>query len=510
MVAEKDVTSPMIKFFVAFLIVNFLICFYALCADYNFDEAMQKGIAQFRHENYDEALKIFKDLRTSYPDSSLAAYYLGLTYKRMENYVEACKHLEESLQMAPKIKGALMELIDTLYRLDKVDEAKKWIKVAEEEGIRPAQAAFLKGLTLIKSEEYQDAVKAFEDAKSLDKELTQSCDYQIGMAYLKMKKFDAARDIFKGIIVLDPNTDIAQYADKYVDAIDRKLEREKPLHLALKFAFEYDSNVVLKPNDTSFVTQIEKEHDTREVWDFNGDYTLRSPSNFLSLKTGYGLRFAKHNDFGRYDYLSNSFSVQPNIALERVLVTFPTNYIHTIVDEKNYVSQVSTGNMNNILLDKSLMAQLGILYKHKDYLRPPFGNEDRTGNELTGTSGLFWFFAGNEGVVSLRYSLNKDWTKGNNWEYWGNRFSGGALIPVWDKMKLNLQGDIFLQNFNNTNTIFDQRRCDQVYSLSSQLSYEIVKNVEVQFQYTYVNDRSNVGIYQYDRHIFSSAVQCKF
>ena len=49
------------------------------------EELLKEGIAQFRHESYDEALETFKRVKKLNPDLSLCEYYLGLTYKKMEN-----------------------------------------------------------------------------------------------------------------------------------------------------------------------------------------------------------------------------------------------------------------------------------------------------------------------------------------------------------------------------------------------------------------------------------------
>ena len=476
----------------------------------DFEERLKKGIYLFRHENYDEVLELFKEIRKSDPRSSLAAYYLGLTYKRLENYAEAKKHLEASLGMRPKIKGALIELIDILYRLDEIEEAKKWIRVAEEEGVRPAQAAFLKGLTLMKSKEYEEAIAAFQDAKSLNVELAQSANYQIGMAHLRLKRIREARDIFRDLIVLDPHTDIAAYAGQYIDAIERRMKREKPLHLTLRFAFEHDSNVLLKPSDTALVTQITDKEDTREVWDLKGDYTFKLPDSVLSLKTGYGLHISKQNDFGRYDTIGNNFSIQPNISLEKIRITFPVNYNHTIVNEKNYLSTIALGNVNNIVLGTSHMGQLGVIYKYKDYLRPSSGDEDRTGNELVGTCGFFWFFLENKGFLGIRYGYNKDWTEGENWEYSGHKATVSILLPFLEKFKFNVNGEVFLQNYDNTHTTYDKKREDLVYNASSSVSYEIIDNIELQFRYTYVNNQSNISLYEYTRQVISGGVQYKF
>ncbi len=474
------------------------------------DELIKQGIANYRAENYDEALAIFKKLREIKPASSLVAYYLGMTYKRLEDYVGAKAQLEASLNMRPKIKGALIELIDILYRLDEIEQAKEWIKVAEDEGVRPAQAAFLKGLTFLKNSEYEEAVSSFKDAKDLDPEFTQSADYQIGIAYLRLKRFSDARDVFKDLVVLDPHTDIAAYAERYVEAIERKIEREKPFHMSLRFAFEHDSNVLLKPSDTALVTGITDEDDTRQVLDLKGDYTFRSQDNIFSLKTGYGFQFSKQNDYGSYDVVSNNFNAQPSLSLGKMLMSFPVNYSHNIVDEKNYLSSVAAGNVNNFLLGDSFMGQLGMVYKYKDYLRPTLINEDRTGNELMGVAGLFWFFLKREGFLGIRYSGNKDWTDGDNWEYTGHKVTATFLLPFLEKFKLNVNGEIFLQDYDNTHTIFNVKREDEVYTISTSLSYEIIENVELQFRYIHIDNQSNIGLYDYDRDIISGAIQYKF
>jgi len=473
------------------------------------NEDIKQGIYQFRQENYDEALAILQEAMETYPDNPLAAYYLGLTYKRMEDYVAARKYLEASLHMTPKIKGALIELIDILYRLNYLDEAKKWISVAEEEGVRPAQAAFLKGLTLLKAGEYEESVNAFKDAKDLNKQLTVSADYQIGIAYLRQRKFNEAKRVFADIVDLDPHTDIATYAGRYVDAIDKRIESQRPLRLTLRCAFEYDSNVLLRPADTALVTEITDQDDTREVWDFKGEYTLRTEDNFLSFKAGYQATFSKQNDFGRYDVMSNTFSGQPAISFKKVLVTFPVNYSHSVVDEKNYVSIISVGNVNNILIAESQMVQTGIIYKYDDYLRPPFGDEDRTGDELIGTCGWFLFFMKNKGFLNVKYTSNKDWTEGRNWEYIGNKVSGGLLVPLW-KFKCGVNSEVSFQNYDNIHSTYNLRRKDQTYAASSILSFEFIKNAEIQFQYTYVTSRSNINLYEYDRFVLSGALQYKF
>ena len=475
------------------------------------DEVLKKGIYLFRQENYDEALTLFKGAMKSRPGSSLATYYYALTCKRLQNYVEAKKWFEKSLTQKPRIAGALIELIDLLYRLNEFDEAEKWIKVAETEGVRPAQSKFLKGLTLQKQGEYEQALKAFEEAKDLDDRLTQSADYRIGICYLRMKKYEDARGVFKETYAVDPQSAIATYADQYVEVIERKLEIEKPFHFMARGAFEFDSNVILKPHDTTYITGVQDQDDTRQVFDMKGDYTFRFEDSPFSVKTGYGTQLARQNKMGQYNLFGNTLSAQGNIALDTVLVTFPLNFNHWVVDDKNYLASISMGNVNNILVGDSQLAQAGIIYRYDDYMRPTsLPDERRTGNELIGTAGWFWFFADKEGFVNLRYAMSKDWTKGKNWEYFGNKIGAGVLYPVCDKLDASVNGEVFFQDFSNRHSLYDKERDDQIYAIGSLLSYEFLKNMELQVRYTFIAQRSTIHIYSYDRHVVSTAIQYNF
>lgn len=471
---------------------------------------LERGITQYKHENYDEALTTLKKAREEAPTSTLAAYYLGLTYKQLQNYKEALAGLRDAVTYSPKIKGALIELIDCLYQLGQLDEAKRWIGEAEKEGIRPAQAAFLKGLVLIKDGNAKDAIAAFEDAKNLDKSMTQACDYQIGVAHLKGKKFKDARRAFEEVVLVDPSSNMANFANEYMKAIEKREEVMRPLKLTFGVAWQYDDNVVLKPDDTSIAVDIADKADSREVYTGNAEYDYRF-NDRLGVKGQYFFYYAKQNNLGFYDLVSNTFAIQPSVYFKNSLLTFPCAYNYLLVNDKAYLSQVTTSGIYNFMVGTWNMGQVFIKYQNKDYLwEPSTPDENRDANDLGGGAGWYFFFAKNKGFLNIRYALNKEETKGNNWDYLGNRASATALIPIFDKLNWTISGDMFLQDFLNTHTIYNVHRKDTVYTLSTLLAYKFFKESEIQFQYTYVKDTSNISIYDYTRNIFSVGVEAKF
>lgn len=471
---------------------------------------LEQGISLYRQENFDEALPLLKKAREEDPNSSLAAYYLGITYKQLQNYKEAKSSLIDAVTLTPKIKEALLELTEVLYQLGELDKAKKYIEIAEKENIRPAQIAFLKGLVLLKEGSNLDAVEAFKKAKEIDPALQQTADYQIGIAYLKEKKFEEAKGVFKEVIVVDPNTDLAAFANRYVEALEKKKEAEKPFRFTIGLAGQYDDNVLLKPSDATVAADITNEDDFREVVTFRGEHRKKFTEKF-GLNSQYSLYYAHQNSIGLYDVLSNSITETPTYYFNRGTVGLPLSYNYTHVGEKKYLSAFTVNPLLNLIFGKTQMGQLSFKYQRKDFLRSPTNaDENRDSNDFGGGLGWFLFFAENKGFFNLRYEINKDDTEGNNWQYLGNRVNATVLYPFFEKFKISIFGDAFIQDFSNTHTVFNVEREDKVYTASTMLAYNFWKDSELQFRYTYVKDNSNITVYNYDRNVYSVGIEYKF
>lgn len=477
---------------------------------------LEKGIGQYKHENYDEALITLKKAREEDAASTLAAYYLGLTYKQLQNYDSAVSNLRDAVTFSPKIKGALIELIDCLYQLDRLDEAKKWVDEAESAAIRPAQVAFLKGLILMKDEKPEQAIEAFRNAGRLDPSMSQACDYRIGVANLKLKKFTEARDVFRQVIITDPNSTMANYANEYINAIGKTQEASRPLKIQAGTAWEYDTNVVLIPDENTLAVGISDKADSREVTTAQAEYTYRA-NDIFSVRGQYSFYWAKQNNLGFYDMVVNSFIAQPTFTYHSHMLSFPLGYNHNLVNDKAYLSMPAAGATYNYMLNGWNMGQITTSYLYKDYLwGPSIPQENRTSNYLGGTAAWYTFFDKNRGFFNVRYGLNREWTMGNNWNYIGNRATvvllvpSSLILPKFDRMNLTVSGDTFFENFTRTNSVYQVVRRDQVYTLSALAAYKFYKDSEIRLQYTYVQDDSNMTVYDYTRQIYSAGVNIKF
>ena len=82
---------------------------------------IQKGMEEYKDESYDEAIVTLTKARNEDPSSSIAAFFLGMSYKQTLDYEKALVNLRDAVTLTPRIKEALVEVIDVAMQLGKID-----------------------------------------------------------------------------------------------------------------------------------------------------------------------------------------------------------------------------------------------------------------------------------------------------------------------------------------------------------------------------------------------------
>ena len=470
---------------------------------------LQRGIADLRQGNYEEALESFLKVSGDEPKSSVAAYFLGVTYKNLQDYEKAEKHLKEAFNLEPRVKEAILELAEVQFKLDKLSEALTIVAVAEGEGVRPGQTAFLKGRILAEKGDNLAAIESFEKAKELNSGLVQGADYQIGLLNLKQGKFEKAAGIFNAVLVKDPNTEMAAFAKYYLDKINRREKEGDPLQLSFGLYFQYDDNVVLRPGDTSAVS-ITDDDDYKEVLTAGVEY-LPETSGPWDYNLQYSLYLSNHHSIETHDVMSHTFVLVPSYKLENGTFDVAVSYNHNWVDYEEYLRTISISPAYTRMFGTRHVLQTSLSFQNKDFLVAPSSiDEDRDSDEIGLNLNWYYYFAENKGYFNLVYKLNKEDTDGDNWEYIGNRAIATVLIPYNEKTQVSLSGEVKYQDFQNLHTTEGKERRDITYKATSLLSYKLYRLADLQLMYVYIRDNSNIAAYDYDRQIFSAGVGWNF
>jgi len=502
---------------------------------------LQRGIAEFQQENYEEAIDSLAKARNADPKSSLPAYYLGMTYKNMQNYKEAKKFLRAAIDLQPEIKEATMELAEVYYDLGELQSAHDLLIAAEKENVRPGQTAYVKGLVLSGMGKNLEAIEAFENARTLSPELVQAADYQIGQAYLKessaaveekdrLKALDEAENRFNAVIENNPDTDMAAFAKNFLELIDKKKKEPRNIRAYLGLHLQFDDNVVLKPGDDTLASNITNQDDYREVITGGIEYipVNRRPFDY---NAHYSFYISNHHDLSSYDVMSHSVALYPSKILSNVSKAgLALRYNHTWVDDDEYLGTATITPTYTRYIGKKHTIQTYLSYAKKEFLTlSSAGDEDRDADVYSGSVSWFSFFkqdrgmfvpfmesfelsafGENEGYINVLYELSKEETDGRNWEYIGNKVALIYLMPLLQNAKLRLTGDVKYEDFTNEHTVFNKERRDIIYGLSGLLFYKFHENLDLQLLYSYRRDDSNIGLYDYDRNMYSIGLEWRY
>ena len=468
--------------------------------------------------------------RSADPGSSEAAYYLGVTYKNLQDYEEARKHLKDAVNLVPEIKAAFLELADVLYQLGKYEEAIDALKTAESKNVRPGQTAFLKGLILLKMDENTAAIESFNKAKARSPGLVQAADYQIGLAMIKEERLNEAENKFNEVVVKDPNTDMAAFASHFIDKIQKKRRERSPYHYYAGLHFQYDDNVVLRPSEESSAANVTDDDDYREVLTFGFEYVPRERRT-LDITAHYSFYLSNHHDLSNYDVMSNTVVLVPSYKInENSSADVALSYNYTMVDYDEYLSSATISPTYTRSFGSDHTLQTYISYQKKEfYDEPSTKHEDRDSDQYAFNLNWYYFFSQdtgiltpfmerfqmsffqkNKGYFNLFYKLYFEDTEGGNWEYVGNKADATVLLQLMERMKLSLSAGFEYQDFKKIHSVYDKERRDLIYSASALFFYRFYKRANVQLLYVHRRDDSNIALYDYYRNIYSIGVEWRY
>ena len=474
------------------------------------ENSLEKGISEFKAENYEEAVEFLKQARAQQPDSSLPAFYLGLTYKQMGLYEESVGELKEAIRLAPPIPGVYADLVEVLYHQNKFKEALAWIAKAEQEGSKPGRIFLLKGLIFHQEGRYQNALEAFKQAKEIDPSLAQEADLQMAMTYAQQRRFAEARESLKTVVTVNPTSELASFAQEYDKALTKGLEEHKPWQARVGLAYQYDDNVVLKPSSAIPGVLISGEKDSSVVTALRLDYApiLSDPWFFHGQFDFFADTYLHTHS---HSLIVPTISLTPGYTFRQGAITLPVSYSYVWLGGDPYQGVALTKPTVSWMFSPDHVGLFSAGYARREsYQTPSDPNENREGNIFLLSAGYLHPFAQRAGIISVIYEFSRDITKGRNWDNRGSRINASILLPLMRRVKLTLSGEAFWQDYVHTHTSFGIERKDSTYSGSTGLILELLKGLDLNLQYLHTNAHSNIPVYEYKRNVYTAGIEYKF
>lgn len=478
---------------------------------------LEEGIVQYRAENFEEAQLLLEKARAEQPGSSVAAFYLGMARKQGGDLAGAIRALTDAAALKPPVLDAYLELADACHVSGDDAQALRWVRRSEEARVQPARSAFLKGLILSAQGKGEAALPAFRQAKHLDPSLAQSADFQIAIVMAGSRKLARARDALRAVVAADPNSEIASFAKEYEQSFTRIIESYRPLRLTLGLNYLYDDNAISNPSNAEAKAQIGSPTGQRDhafLGTLRLDYAPMLSGDAL-FSAQYLLQSTKYGDtnteYENPSTLINSLTLIPGYAFGSSALSMPVNYSHVLLKEEKYQQLISARPTWSWQVAPQHILQGGFNYTRRDMLSEPMVPEENRDADIFGLSaGEIFSYGDRGGMASLRYDFSYDAALGSNWENRGQRVSLTGVVPLTATVKLNLSGEVSLQDYLNSNTIFGIKRDDTTWFGTAGLSWNLTRDIVVSAQYAHTTAHSSVPVYGYSRNTFSTGFEVGF
>jgi len=232
-----------------------------------------RGLVEFHAQRYAKAVELFDEALRADPNDAYALYYRGVTRGRLGDLAGAIADLDLVVaQKKPSLKQAVLELGVAQVQAGHYEDAVPPLTQAQAIPELAAQASLFLGIAQLNLGQTAAARENFQRA-AVDPELQLSARYYAGVADYREGKLDDAREHFTYVVNTNPTAEVGHEAREFLDQI-AQAGPTRPYLLYGAVGFQYDSNVVLAPNDGAIKSDlnISQQSDGRATINAGGMY----------------------------------------------------------------------------------------------------------------------------------------------------------------------------------------------------------------------------------------------
>lgn len=420
-------------------------------------------------EDYEEAVLLLREELKKGKGLHVLELY-ALASVRIGEVEEAIKASEEALRLDPESKTARLVLAEAYIVKNKPDEAiNLLVKLPESD-----EKNFLLGQAYLRKSQ-PELVR-----KHLSKVSPSSPRYKEALFYLALLERESGRQS----LFLRYQEELKK--DPAYGILIEGVLKERVKRFGVRLGMEYDTNVNISSGD------VPRRKSTRGVAEFyyihrgeSLDYTARLYGNSNSKVPSYDVYRASVD--GRY-------------TKGGIFLPFGLGY--TMVGRDYYSAQAYSG-LGAYLGELRTSLRVG----YEGYRSAPLEEEKRSAPfgklEVDGS------FQGGDFYSGLYASAGYYATKGKNWRR-AELSVGGYANKRLGRLGLGISAELTYTPYTQTNTLFGKKRKDTYARLSPFVSYQILPTTYLLTTYSYNRNASNIGIYDYVRHIFSISLSHEF
>jgi Flp pilus assembly protein TadD/5-hydroxyisourate hydrolase-like protein (transthyretin family) len=184
-------------------------------------DMLTKGNELFEQKKYTEALAVYQDILTKYPDAYPIYRNLGNCYFAQEKYDLAEQAYMKVLDKDPKNVEATVAIGNCYTNRGDTAKALEWYGKVDFDKIDDPVVLYNLGTNYFNSAKLEDALKCYQKALDKQKDFLDA-RYQLGLTYLSLQKNAEAVAVFEEYLKQDPDSARAGQVKTFLDYLKKK------------------------------------------------------------------------------------------------------------------------------------------------------------------------------------------------------------------------------------------------------------------------------------------------
>ena len=493
---------------------------------------VDRAIIHYQDKKFDEALKELQRALELDPQSIDALYYQGLVYAASNRPGEAQAAWEKTRGLNPADLDVAFQLGVLYFNRQEYEKAEASLRqVYGPEPTRPNIGYYL-GFIEYRKKDYREALTLLRGNVASDDDFAQLTRFYAGLALSALGFPAQARAEIEESLRLQPVSPLTVPAQRFGEILQRAQQRERFFRGDLRVGVYYDTNVPVTPNASSDLTATTSRQNQPRQKSQGQLATLNLAYTWLKTPDWEGT--ISHRFLQTYnDHLTN-FNTQSNTPTVGFTNrgTMPTafgdfsyiaglqgTYDFITVGNHRFTERWIVNPFLTLVENSWNLTTFQFRWQNKNFYHDHRFAKAEVRDANNYMVGPLHFFTFEDGAhyIKLGYQFDAEDAQGKNWSYRGNRLLMGFQysLPWWEvKLRYDLDMDWRFYRTKHTQLPTEatgtrvRRDREPVNQIS--LSKDFWNDFTVSLDYLFDKTKSNIGAYDYNRHVVTTSVTWRF
>jgi tetratricopeptide (TPR) repeat protein len=366
------------------------------------------------------------------------------------------------------------------------------------------EATYYTGIAYSRLGQYSKAEQLLIKTIQLDDTASEAY-FELGLLYYKTGSCDKAEEILVQHNARSHDSDLKESAEEIMArCLDRDggIEEEKPYKVNIILGGQYDSNVIIEPDDPT--VERDRKFDYRAIVNLKA-FAAPLKRRYFQVNIRYNFYQSVHVELS--DYNMTYHDINPEIELNVSDIIKPLlgySFADTSFGGDRYSRIHTVHTKIRIAEGKRLATDLLYEYRDKEYRdiqNVSESNSLRTGDQ--NTAGIRQNYYHNRVAANIYYYYDSIKATEGFWSYDGHRGGTAIVLKLIDPLNIIISGEYNERRYRDEYPGFFVKRVDRLQQYSVGLKYKISSRVDIYLKNVYIKNNSNLGDFDYKRNITS-------